>query len=325
MNIGDKNVGVFVDMENVSHNDLPYILMEVKKFGRIIVSRVYADWTTSVVEKWRQYLTTYALEPVHCARLPKKNSVDIKMIDDIYDILYFKRTVDIYVLVSNDIDYLTCSRKIKLFGKYLITFGYGNCSEVLKNVSDKFVNISLLNMREDTVEREQIDVENVEREQIDVEDVFGEVNIDVRRVGERFVDTVFEVMGGRRYKNLGEFMKQMERSGYGMEDFEDILKKYSQYFRIGTYKNKKILYDITSIDSEVHRTIDEQIQAVYQLSDTNEMMMAQLKEKMVFLSNDFDQRVWGFNRFKDMVIVLFSGKLEVFERANSVFVKNLMD
>ena len=320
MNLEEKNVAVFIDAENVSHNDIPYILMEVKKFGRLIVSRLYADWSTQVIERWKQYLTTYALEPVHCAKLPKKNSVDIKMIDDIYDILYFKKTVDIYVLVSNDIDYLTCSRKIKLFGKYLITFGYGNCSELLKNVSDKFVNISLLNMQEDSIEnKELLD----EKEKLDLDNVFGDVVIEVRKVGDKFTDTIFEVMGGKKHKILSEVMMNMEQCGYDMEDFEEIIKK-SEYFRIGISKNKKKLYDITSIDSEVHKTIDEQINAVYQLNDTNELMMAQLKEKMVFLSNNFDQRIWGFNRFKDMINILFNGKLEVIERGQCVYVKNLM-
>ena len=318
MNLEEKNVGVFIDAENVSHNDIPYILMEVKKFGRLIVSRLYADWSTPVIERWKQYLTTYALEPVHCAKLPKKNSVDIKMIDDIYDILYFKKTVDIYVLVSNDIDYLTCSRKIKLLGKYLITFGYGNCSELLKNVSDKFVNISLLNIQEDSIEKELLE----EKEKLDLDNVFGD-NIYLRKVGNKFIDTIFEVMGGKKHKNLNEVMMNMEQCGYDMEDFEEIIKN-SEYFRIGISKNKKKLYDITSIDSEVHKTIDEQINAVYQLNDTNELMMAQLKEKLVFLSNNFDQRIWGFNRFKDMINILFNGILEVIEKDNCVLVKNLM-
>ena len=106
------NIGIFVDAENVSHVDMPYIMMEVKKFGRVIVNRLYADWSSPAVEKWKPHLVQYAMEPVHCAKLPKKNSVDIKMIDDIYDILYFKQSVDTYILVTNDMDYLTCCRKI---------------------------------------------------------------------------------------------------------------------------------------------------------------------------------------------------------------------
>ena len=183
MNLEEKNVGVFIDAENVSYNDLPYIMMEAKKFGRLIVNRVYADWSTPIAEKWKQCLINYALEPVHCMKLPKKNSVDIKMIDDIYDILYFRGDVDVYVLVSNDLDYLTCSRKIKLLGKYLITFGYGNCSYVLRNVSDKFVNISLLNMKEDSIEIntndeaeyfcfEETNENNLERFQIKIKALF---------------------------------------------------------------------------------------------------------------------------------------------------------
>lgn len=319
MNLEEKNVGVFIDVENVSHNDLPYIMIEAKKFGRIIVNRLYADWTSPIVEKWKQYLITYGLEPIHCAKIPKKNSVDIKMIDDIYDILYFTRTVDIYILVSNDIDYLTCSRKIRLLGKYLVSFGYGNCSQVLRNVSDKFVNIDLLNMNEDSIEKEK----EKEKDKLDL-DVFNEVDVEIRKFGDNFVDKMFEVMNGKRHKSYIEFCNQMEERGFCMENFEDEIDKYSKYFTIGITKNKKKIYDITSINL-ICDTIYEEIAEVFQINCINEMLMPQLKEKIVCWINNFDQRLWGFNRFKDMIMVVFSGKLEVVDRGSSQYVINLMD
>lgn len=310
-----SNVGVFIDSENISHNDLPYIMMEIKKFGRIIVSRLYADWSSGVVEKWKQYLVSYALEPVHCAKLPKKNSVDIKMIDDMYDILYFKQTVDVYVIVSNDLDYLTCGRKIKLFGKMLITFGYNHCSEYLKNISDKFINISLLNIGEESQEKEQIELDNV-FEGMDEDTVDSKITM---------VNLILDIMEEERHINFKTLEEKISEKGYNINDLEEKLENLSNNFKIGMVKSRKKVFDISSINSDVHNTIYEQVAAVFQLSDTNEMILPLLKEKIAFLTNKFDQRLWGFNRFKDLVAILFEDKLEIIERGTSVFVQNLMN
>ena len=49
----ENNVGIFIDAENIRYVDLPYIMMEAKKYGRIIVSRLYADWTEMCMDKWK--------------------------------------------------------------------------------------------------------------------------------------------------------------------------------------------------------------------------------------------------------------------------------
>ena len=177
-------------------------------------------------------------------------------------------------------------------------------------------------MNEDSVEINTND--EVNKEQLDLENVFEDVEIQLRKVGDNFIDTIFEVMNGKRHKSYTEFINQMEERGFCMKNFENEIEKYSNYFKIGMAKNKKKIYDITSIDSDVHKTIDEQIYAVYQLNDTVEILMPKLKEQIVLLVNDFDQRLWGFNRFKDMITVLFDKKLEIIERGNSQFIRYLM-
>ena len=308
------NIGVFVDAENVSYVDLPYIMMEIKKFGRVIVNRLYADWSSPIVEKWKPHLVQYAMEPVHCAKLPKKNSVDIKMIDDIYDVLYFKKTVDIYILVTNDIDYLTCCRKIQLFGKHLYVFGYNNCSEVLKNICDKFVNISLLNTKQDEQEK---------KEHIELDNVFDGIEIVTRNTGEKFVDTIFEVLNGSRHIQLAVLEEKLKTCGYDA-DLEKEVTKYENYFTIGGEGSKRKLYDITAINSEVHSTIYEQVEAMYCMNESDEIIMPVFKDKMEKITNNFDQRLWGFNRMKDLIVIIFKGKLEIIDRGSSQYIKNLM-
>jgi len=299
------NVAIFIDAENISHSDLPYIMMECKKFGRINVSRLYADWSVPSMEKWKQNVIHYGLEPIHCAKLPRKNSVDIKLIDDIYDILYFKNTIDIYVIVSNDIDYLTVARKVKLFGKYIFTFGYNNCSEYLKNISDRFINITLLNQEEEPVENLKSDDED---NQLELDNVFAN-NEDTKKTGDNFLDNIFLIMNNSRHLNLLTLKNRLKkRENITPAQIEPIIKtKYFDYFKIAEHPEtkKKKIFDITSVNSDVHKTLEEQFKAVFELSDTNELLLNLFKDKLELLINNFDLRMWGFSKFKDMIEILF--------------------
>jgi len=329
----ENNVGIFIDAENIRYVDLPYIMMEAKKYGRIIVSRLYADWTEMCMDKWKNHIVNYGIEPVHCPKLPKKNSVDIKLIDDIYDILYFKQSVHTYIIVSNDVDYLTPSRKIKLFGKLLVTFGYSNCSEVLKNVADKFVNISLLIMDdEETAElisKDHIELENVfETDNEDETDsLIDDEETSVKTTGDQFIDTVFEIMNGERHFIYKEMKNKLrKRLGLSSDQVDKKIIQFSGFFRVANVHNtsREKIYDITSINSDVHLTIDDQFRAIFQMSDSNELIVSQFREKLSLLINNFDQRIWGFTRFKDMVKTMFVGKYDIVDLGNSQYIKNLL-
>ena len=58
-----KNVGLFIDGENINSKDIEFVIEEVKKFGRLIVNRVYGDWSTTLWNQWKQYCIKEGLEP----------------------------------------------------------------------------------------------------------------------------------------------------------------------------------------------------------------------------------------------------------------------
>lgn len=324
-------VGVFIDAENISYVDLPFIMMEIKNMGRLLVTRVYADWTTSAVDNWKQYIISYALEPIHCPKIPRKNSIDIKMIDDIYDILYFRNTIDTYVLVSNDVDYLTAARKIKLYGKTLVTIGYSNCSEILRNVSDKFIDISLLHINHNENSNDQELFNDLEGEFIDLDNVFenscDELSDDeskTRRTGDELADAIFEIMNNEKHINFKTLKHRMKQK-YNFTNIKSTIKnKYHKLFRIPESYSKNKIYDISPIGISVHNSLEDQFAAVFELCETNELVLPKFKEKLLLLINNFDQRMWGFTRFKDMIQTLFPNRFESEERGTTSLIRNLV-
>ena len=86
-----NNVGVFIDGENFSYNKFQIYYDKLKDFENIIVKRLYGDYSSIFYDSWKQNCINYGLEQIHCPKISKKNSTDMKIMDDIYDFLYLKK------------------------------------------------------------------------------------------------------------------------------------------------------------------------------------------------------------------------------------------
>ena len=67
-----KNLAVYIDGDNASYKEFQYIHEEIKTYGRIIIGRIYGDWTKSEMKGWKDISINYALEPINCFSLSKK-------------------------------------------------------------------------------------------------------------------------------------------------------------------------------------------------------------------------------------------------------------
>jgi uncharacterized protein (TIGR00288 family) len=332
-----KKVGIFIDGENVNSKDIEIIIEEIKKFGRIIVNRVYGDWSTPIWNQWKQYCIKEGLEPIHCAKLPKKNSVDIRLIDDIYECLFVNSNIDIYALVSTDADFLTVARRVKRHGKIFITVGYSQCSEILKNVCDKFIAIEMLRM--DFTEAEETN--GINDEESDVE-----LDINVSHDDSKFTDKVEEQYNiikslfdndkkfihisnlktrlKKRYKNYKEIFGNITKIESLIEknfkkEFKIIKKKESQ--KNGQKERQIIIiYDLSGYNSKKYRYLQEQIAEVFDYLGTKNIMLSVLKDKLTLMTNNFDQRIYGFNRFKDFINEIFDDTYELIDVNGSIYI-----
>lgn len=119
----DKKFAVLIDSDNTSANYIKTILDEVTKEGVITYNRIYGDWTSPNLKKWREVLLKYALTPVQQYSYTQgKNSTDSAMIIDAMDILY-TGTVDGFCIVSSDCDFTRLATRLREAGKTVIGMG----------------------------------------------------------------------------------------------------------------------------------------------------------------------------------------------------------
>ena len=281
-----ENIGLFIDGENVNCKDIDFIIDEIKKYGRIIVNKIFLDFSSP--NNWKNKIIEQGIECVHCFKIAKKNSVDIKLIDNVLETLYQNKPIDIYVLVSSDVDFLTLSHRVKSFGKKFYIFGYQKTTDIVKNTCDKFIEIEMLRYE---IKRDS--------EEINIENIFENENI-----LPDYEEQILNFLSKIKVVKIEVFKKYLKNKK--LEEYFDLINKYETLKII----NQKI-YNLSAIDSAYHENLFHQIQHVFFLNDYEPIPLSKFKEKMQIMINRFDQRLWGFTSLKDFLITIFPEQLEI--------------
>ena len=118
----ESQIAVLIDFENVGLNTIQGLFDALSDIGRIIIKRAYADWSSSKTP--REQLFELGIEPILIYRSTKsgKNSSDIRLTIDATELL-FQSTVDTFVIVSSDTDFIPLINKLRSAGKVVIGAG----------------------------------------------------------------------------------------------------------------------------------------------------------------------------------------------------------
>lgn len=138
--MADEQVAVLIDLENVGLGSIQSLLDQVSEFGRVVVKRAYADWSTTT-KKDRDLLLELGIEPVHLFRSggSGKNSTDIRLVIDAIDLLY-SSPIDTFVVVSADSDFVPLVSKLRAAGKTAVGAGRkAAASQTLVLSCDRFI------------------------------------------------------------------------------------------------------------------------------------------------------------------------------------------
>jgi uncharacterized LabA/DUF88 family protein len=174
-----KDVAVYIDYENLyvslkstvkMEPDFDVIMEKCREFGRVTVSRAYADWS-----EFSRVLTSQmfanGFEPIYVPTRKfydaktraeaRKNSVDIHITIDIIKSLFLHENVDVFIIISGDRDYVPLINQIRQQGKEVYALGVAGCtsSELSVAVDEMFYYHQLLESGEER--REPHDVYNM--------------------------------------------------------------------------------------------------------------------------------------------------------------------
>ena len=170
-----KKFAVLIDADNSSVNSISSILEEVAKYGIASVKRVYGDWSSDSLKKWREVLLPHAITPVQqFAYTSGKDATDMILIIDAMDLLY-GGALDGFCIVSSDSDFTPLASRIRESGLIVYGFGRKKTPEPFKKACDKFISIENLITEEKEEDRPNTEIKNdadlKKSSQIDKEEV----------------------------------------------------------------------------------------------------------------------------------------------------------
>ncbi len=144
MDLKPKKLAVLIDADNSSVNSIESVLEEVAKYGIASVKRVYGDWSSDTLKKWRDVLLPHAITPVQqFAYTTGKDATDMILIIDAMDLLY-GGALDGFCIVSSDSDFTPLASRIRESGLTVYGFGRKQTPESFRKACDKFIYVENL-------------------------------------------------------------------------------------------------------------------------------------------------------------------------------------
>jgi len=272
-----QNLAVFIDGDNISGAHYQKIMEEIRRNGRILVQRVYADFSKPSSTQWRDIIVNYGLEAVQVFRVAKKESTDNTLIVDCMRTLYNNKGIHSYVIMSSDSDFSSLAAEIRLRGQFCIGIGYKHTPMKLRNNCDRFILIESL-------------VGNITTNQ--------ETHID-RNLG--LID------------QLDMFFKDRSKM---VCTYEELLLFAQKALILDKIKEKQLSKSndipfLKIIDQKVywlklneHNIVDFILKLMNE-NERSEIHMSWLKERLLNIDSTFDQRLYGFakmSEFSEMIL-----------------------
>lgn len=138
------NLAVLIDGDNIPSSHVKEMMEEIAKYGNPTIKRIYGDWTSPHLIKWKSLLLQNAITPIQqYAYTTGKNATDSAMIIDAMDILYSEK-VSGFCLVSSDSDFTKLATRLREAGMQVIGIGEKKTPNPFIVACDKFIYIEII-------------------------------------------------------------------------------------------------------------------------------------------------------------------------------------
>ncbi|ETN96695.1 NYN domain-containing protein [Zhouia amylolytica] len=140
----DLNIAVLIDGDNIPSAYVKEMMEEIAKYGNPTIKRIYGDWTSPRLGKWKNMLLENAITPIQqYSYTSGKNATDSAMIIDAMDILYSGK-VNGFCLVSSDSDFTRLATRLREAGMHVLGIGEKKTPDPFIVACDKFIYVEVL-------------------------------------------------------------------------------------------------------------------------------------------------------------------------------------
>ncbi|PJJ29030.1 uncharacterized protein (TIGR00288 family) [[Clostridium] celerecrescens 18A] len=297
--LSDKKFAVLIDSDNISAKYITSILDEMTRYGVITYKRIYGDWTSSQMGKWKMELLENSITPIQqFSNTVGKNATDSALIIDAMDLLYTDN-VDGFCIVSSDSDFTRLASRLRESGKEVIGMGEDKTPKSFRAACTVFTNLEvLLDQEEDGTGGGAIGKEVIEQ---DITSILLE-NEDKNKA------TGLGEIGNRLVKKYSDF----DVRNYGYSSLSKFLEE------MGGFELRKS-NNVVTVRMKDNRTkkqeLDDFAVGLVKGSGKNGMELAALGNGIHRKFADFKVKDYGYSTFSKFVNSI--GQLEVRENKNN--------
>lgn len=331
----NKDVALFIDFENVyisvrqvykQNPNFETIVEKAEEFGRVIISRAYADWyhyqriTNALYANGIEpvYVPTYyyGQNPQHSNAI--KNSVDIHMVIDAMRTLYTHDNIQSYVFVTGDRDFIPLMNAIRQYGKECIVIGVAEAaSSHLAQSADEFIFYHQL--AEDIVPQAKtqdpydalVEAIKLARER-KAEATFATLKLLMQEVMGSFDQGRYKNKEGKSFSKFKDFVREAERRGkvqiFSSGTVNMVMLPGEKPEEVSEIAATVIDEKTTAAPREINGPYDLVVEAVHLARRRNNLCtMATLKVLMKEIQPGFEEGNYEdpsgkpYSKFKDLV------------------------
>ncbi|MEY8356318.1 NYN domain-containing protein [Lachnospiraceae bacterium 54-53] len=297
--MSDKKFAVLIDSDNISAKYITSILDEMTRYGVITYKRIYGDWTSTQMGKWKMELLENSITPIQqFSNTVGKNATDSALIIDAMDLLYTDH-VDGFCIVSSDSDFTRLASRLRESGKEVIGMGEEKTPKSFRAACTVFTNLEvLLDQEEDGTGTGAIGREVIEQ---DITSIILE-NEDKNKA------TGLGEIGNRLVKKYSDF----DVRSYGYSSLSKFLEEMDSF----ELKKSNNVVTVRMKDNRTRKQeLDDYAVKLVQGSGKSGMELAALGNGMHRKFSDFKVKDYGYSTFAKFVNSIV--QLEVRENKNN--------
>ncbi|MDW5290703.1 NYN domain-containing protein [Formosa sp. PL04] len=230
----NMNLAVLIDGDNIPSADVKEMMEEIAKYGNPTIKRIYGDWTSPHLSKWKNLLLQNAITPIQqYAYTSGKNATDSAMIIDAMDILYSEK-VSGFCLVSSDSDFTKLATRLREAGMQVIGIGEKKTPNPFIVACDKFIYIEII--RKQTEKKENVSHKD------NVKDSIDKVTPKVTKLISTTISDLSDEDGWAFLGDVGSLLQKKQPNfdsrNYGFEKLTPLIKSIGE-FEIEQRENQK--------------------------------------------------------------------------------------
>jgi len=219
---------VFIDHQN-QPVDPTVVVDALERHGRVVGGRAYGWWGNQPVLAQQYYRARLEMVSLPENSLPNNKRNDVKMLVDVMDALFINKSVEIFALVTGDVDFLPLVDKLRERGKKTVVVARTMvASSMLRQAADLFLPYESL-----------VKAEKLPGPQGDMDDLVAEVarTLAALELKGSPADCLRVVAG-----------MKVSPASYGLGQMADLADTVSQHL---SNRNKKMVVSPNSTDPEL--------------------------------------------------------------------------